>query len=84
MFGQTPDTFADFVFSIYGFVNFAIATLVALALLYFFWGIAMFILHADNEEARNTGRMRMIWGIVGLFVIVSIWGILAVVNDTFL
>jgi len=83
MFGETPETFADFVFTIYGFANFIITTLVALALLYFFWGIALFILNAANEEARTTGRQKMIWGIIGLFVIISIWGILAVVNNTF-
>lgn len=47
----------------------------ALALLYFFWGLAKFILKADNEEARDEGRMIMKWGIIALFVIVSIWGI---------
>jgi cell division protein FtsW (lipid II flippase) len=33
----------------------------------------------DNEEKKK----QIIWGIIGLFVIVSIWGLVAVVGNTF-
>lgn len=46
-----------------------------LALLYFFYGLAKFILNSGDEEARGAGKQTMIWGIVALFVISSIWGI---------
>jgi hypothetical protein len=82
MIGSTPETFKDIVFSIYGFFNFLIPTLAGLALVYVLWSIASFILNAANEEARKTGRTKIVWGIVGLFVIVSIWGILAIVDNT--
>jgi len=49
----------------------------ALALLYFFWGLAKFILAAGDEEAREKGKSIMIWGIVALFIIVSVWGLVA-------
>ena len=55
----------------------------SLALLYFFWGIAQFILHADNETEREKGKNIMIWGLVALFVMVSVWGIVGVLESTF-
>ncbi|MCK5060074.1 MAG: hypothetical protein KAR00_02980 [Candidatus Pacebacteria bacterium] len=48
----------------------------AAALLFFFWGLAKFILNADNEKARADGKRLMQWGITALFVMVSIWGII--------
>lgn len=56
---------------------------VALALLYFFWGLAKYILNAGDEEKKAEGRGIMIWGIISLFVIVSVWGIVGILNDTF-
>ena len=56
---------------------------VALALLYFFWGLATYILAAGEEEARAKGRSMMIWGIIALFVIVSIFGIISILQGTF-
>lgn len=47
----------------------------ALALLFFFWGMAQFILHAGDEDGREKGKQVMMWGIVALFVISTIWGI---------
>ena len=53
----------------------------ALALLYFFWGLAKFILASGDEEARDNGKHIMIWGIVALFVIVSVWGLVRFIGD---
>lgn len=55
----------------------------ALALLYFFWGLAQFILAAGDEEKRKAGKKIMLWGIVALFVIASIWGIVNFITDSF-
>lgn len=49
---------------------------VGLALLYFFWGIATFILNAGDSKLREEGKQRMIWGIVAMFVLIAIWGII--------
>jgi hypothetical protein len=50
----------------------------ALCLLYFFWGVAKYIRSgAGGENAAKEGRQVMIWGIVGLFVAFSVWGIIS-------
>jgi hypothetical protein len=55
---------------------------VGLAVIYFFWGLAQFILHSNDSKVRDEGRSRMIWGIVALFVIFSIFGIINWIGST--
>ena len=38
---------------------------------------------ADDPESRGTIGKAIIWGIVGLFVILSIWGLVAILSNTF-
>ena len=47
-----------------------------LALLVFFWGLVKFIAKAGDESAKEEGRRLMIWGVIALFVMVSVWGII--------
>ena len=52
----------------------------AAALLFFFWGLVQFIAKSDEEQARSEGRRRMLWGIVALFVLVSVWGMVMLIG----
>jgi hypothetical protein len=56
-------------------VSTALPIVVGLALLGFFWGLAMFIFGANDEDKRKEGRSIMIWGVVALFVMVAVWGL---------
>jgi hypothetical protein len=47
-----------------------------IALLVFFWGLVKFIMKAGDEAALEEGRRLMMWGIIALFVMVSVWGII--------
>jgi len=57
--------------------------LFVLALVVFFWGLADFIRGGDNEETKKNGREHMLWGIVGIFIMVGAWGIILIVTTTF-
>jgi hypothetical protein len=63
-------------------VNPIIYFLFAVALMYFLYGVIIFIVNADDEEARNTGKKHILWGIVGLFIMVSVYGIIGIVLGT--
>lgn len=65
-----------------GVVGLLIPMALGAALLFFLWGMSLFILHADDESERAKGRKVMMWGIIGLFVIVSIWGIIGWISFT--
>lgn len=73
----------DLVESIGNIVQIAIPIVAALALLYFFWGLANFILAtgSGDEDKRDKAKSVMIWGIVALFLIVSVWGIVEFIGD---
>jgi len=79
-------TFAQFtpadrlILSIRRWVDLATPAIAGLALLAFFWGLAKFIFSAGDEEKRSEGKKIMIWGIIALFVMVSIWGIVIFVS----
>jgi len=60
-----------------------ILLLFSLSLVVFFWGIVDFIRGSDNETVRQIGKDHMIWGIIGIFIMVSAWGIILVAINTF-
>ncbi|MBI5005357.1 MAG: hypothetical protein HZC03_02025 [Candidatus Lloydbacteria bacterium] len=61
-----------------------IPILTTLALIAFFWGVAKYVIQgAHDEKSREQGKQIMLWGIIGLFVMVSVWGLVTVVKDTF-
>ena len=59
-----------------------ILLLFVLSLAMFFWGIADYIRGSGNEEVRKVGREHMIWGIVGIFIMVSAWAIIGILLDS--
>lgn len=61
-------------------VNSLIAITVACAVLVFFWGLAKFIKNAADSDSHKEGRQFMIWGIVALFVMTSVWGLVEYIN----
>lgn len=62
-------------------VNIALPIVVGIALLGFFWGLAQFIFAAGNDDKKEEGKKHMIWGIIGLFVMVAVWGLVAFVGN---
>lgn len=54
--------------------------LVSLAVLYFFWGIAKYMNAGDDAEKMQNGRTTIIYGILGMFVIIAVWGIVYLVQ----
>ena len=63
-------------------VNLLEPVVYGLALIYFVWGIGQFILNSGEQKARDEGKQKMIWGVVAMFVIFSIMGILRFISGT--
>jgi nitrate reductase NapE component len=60
----------------------AIATVIAFAL--FIWGIIRFLANrATNPDEAAKGKMHFIYGLTGLFILVSLWGILKMIGGFF-
>lgn len=54
-----------------------------LAILGFFWGLVKYIFSQGNEESKTEGKKVMLWALVALFVMVSVFGIIRLAQDTF-
>lgn len=63
-------------------VNPILAVLFVLAVVVFLWGIFRFVSSDDGATAREQGKQSMIWGIVGFFIMVSAYGIIAFIKST--
>ena len=63
---------------------FLVPVLIAIAFITFLWGVyKYFILGATNDTERQTGRQFVLWGIIGFIVILSVWGLVAIVGGSF-
>ena len=58
--------------------------LMALAVVYIVYYIVLyFIKGSSGDESRKVAGMNILWGIVGLAIIVSIWGLVSILINTF-
>ncbi len=57
--------------------------IVGLAVLYFLLGVLKYIQGVGDETKRKEGVTMMTYGIIGLFVMVSLWGLVWVIQSTF-
>jgi uncharacterized membrane protein YjfL (UPF0719 family) len=55
-------------------VEIAIPITAAIALLAFFWGLIKFI-RSVSETGKSEGKSFMIWGLIALFVMMTVWGL---------
>lgn len=53
----------------------------ALAFMFFMWGVMKFIMASDSTK-REEGKKFIIAGLIGLFVMTSLWGIITIVGNT--
>lgn len=60
-----------------------IILLFAVATLVFFWGIFQFVYHMDSEESRDIGKRNILYGLIGMAIMFSVFGIINFVLNTF-
>ena len=74
-FAQQLGNIETLIRSIGRVVALALPIVVAIALLAFFWGLLKFIFAQGNEESKADAKRIMLWGIIALFVMVAVWGL---------
>ena len=74
------------VWSIFGFINKILNTLlpliIAASVVYFIYGIAMYII-SGSDDAKAAAKDKIIYGVIGLFVMISVWGLVNILVNTF-
>lgn len=65
-----------------GIINILVVLAIGAAILVFFWGLIKYLTNAGTEKAK--GLSTMLYGIIAIFVMVSIWGLVRLLGNTFL
>lgn len=55
----------------------------AIAFIYFLYGVVKFIYDLRNPTEKSTGKQHLFWGLIGLFIILSVGGILDIFSGIF-
>ncbi|TSC67785.1 MAG: Uncharacterized protein CEO19_54 [Parcubacteria group bacterium Gr01-1014_73] len=63
-------------------VNPILILLFAVAFLVFIWGVFTYIVHADDPTKRSEGGKGMIYGVIGMFIMFSVFGIINLIAST--
>ena len=61
----------------------AVLLVFSVGFLLFVWGLVEFISDPADTSKRDAGKKHMLWGIIGMVVMVSVGGIIALIDDTF-
>ena len=81
-------TFAQFIGNgstgIIGLLNVVVVPLIlAFAFAAFIWGVVnYFFLHGADESKREEGKQFVLWGIIGMAVLFSVWGFVNIMLST--
>jgi hypothetical protein len=82
LLAQAPRTFNDVAMIIVGLFTSLIPIMVGAAVATFFWGLVKYLWSAAGDtKAHEDGRKIMTWGVIAIFVMVSIWGIVAMLQQ---
>lgn len=63
-------------------VNPIIQVVFAVAIIIFVYGVFEFVRGADNPEVRKQGQQHMLWGIIGLTIMVAVFTIIRILLNT--
>ena len=64
-------------------INPAMLLLFACGFFVFMWGLVEFMWGLNQGEASNNGKSHMIWGVVGMVIMASVYSIIGIIDSTF-
>ncbi|KKQ34923.1 MAG: hypothetical protein US50_C0031G0003 [Candidatus Nomurabacteria bacterium GW2011_GWB1_37_5] len=67
---------------IYNIISITLWILMSLAIIYFIWGVTQYMM-AKEDKDKTAAKGMMIYGTIGLFVIFSALGLVAILKNTF-
>jgi hypothetical protein len=79
---QSLAPLGNLITSLNNIVNRLVPLAITVAMLAFFWGLIKYLYKGSKEDVKK-GRSMMIYGILALFVMVSIWGLVRLLQTAF-
>ena len=83
VFAQQITNFDDVTYKATNIGQTVIVILISFAVIWIIVNVVRYLIAGKDGAERAEGGMRILWGVVGLFVILSIWGLVAILKNTF-
>ena len=64
-------------------LNTVVPFLVGIAVFIIIWHVFKYIMSAGDEEKRTEARMFVVWGVIFVFLMVSVWGFINILVNSF-
>lgn len=79
-----PTTYQGLVEQIIDFINILIPALIGIVFVYFIWKIIdAWVINAGDETKRTEGRKYVVAAVIALVLMISTWGIVAMIGVSF-
>jgi len=59
-----------------------IELMAAVGILVFVFGVVEMIINANDPDARGKGQQHMLYGFIGMVIMLSAWGIIYIISNT--
>lgn len=80
---MTSPSISSIINTLKELVNGVIPVLELVAVVVFLWGVIKFIRAGGNEQEIKEAKGYIIYGLIGMFVLISFWGIMNLLAATF-
>ena len=79
---EGASTLGGLVALISGALNTIVPFLISIAVLVIIWEVFKYIHHVGDEEKRTEARMYIVWSVIGVFAMISVWGFINILVNT--
>jgi hypothetical protein len=76
-------TFQSIIENLLNLSRALVPVIVGLSVVVFLYGLFGYIMNSGDESKRADSVKYIVYGIIGLFVIVSVWGMVFLITDFF-
>lgn len=80
---HAEQSLSGIIYRLINLIQTALPVIMALAFLYFLWGGAQLIFSMGDENGRKAGKATLLWGGIALFIMVTVWSLVAIIAKTF-
>lgn len=80
--GDGVGNFAKLISFLTDGLKLAAGLIISLAVVYFLWNVFGFVMSAGDQEARAEKQKGIIYGVIGIAVMVSIWGLVTFLTQS--
>ena len=75
-------TIAGIIGNIHAIIKVLFPFFIGIAVVVFMWAGVQLVLDAGDEAARKSNKDKMLWGLVAIFAMLSVWGLVGIIGNS--